>query len=86
MFAWNMALRNLRRRRLRTGLTVSGIMVGIALMLALLSLTSGMEAQTRQMIRGLGGADLTVSNGTGLGRGGFGPEEFRHFWIYSHTK
>jgi len=66
-----MAFRSLGRRRLRTGLTVSGIIVGVAMMFILLSLTSGMENQTRQMVRALGGADITVYNATTLGRGDF---------------
>jgi len=71
MSAWNMAFRSLRRRRLRTGLTASGIIVGVALMFILLSLTSGMDVQTRQMVRALGGADITVSNATMPERGMF---------------
>jgi len=74
MSAWNMAFRSLRRRRLRTGLTASGIIVGVALMFILLSLTSGMDVQTRQMVRALGGADITVSNATVPERGVFPPE------------
>ena len=74
MSAWNMAFRSLRRRRLRTGLTASGIIVGVALMFILLSLTSGMDVQTRQMVRALGGADITVSNATVPERGAFPPE------------
>ena len=81
MSAWDMAFRSLRRRRLRTGLTASGIIVGVALMFVLLSLTSGMDVQTRQMVRSLGGADITVSNATipsfeGFGGGGGGPDFF----------
>ncbi|MEM2342006.1 MAG: FtsX-like permease family protein [Candidatus Bathyarchaeia archaeon] len=72
MFAWSLAVRNLRRRRLRTALTASGIVVGISMMFILLSLVSGMEAQTRSMIRALGGADITISNSTSFrDRGGF---------------
>ncbi len=74
MSAWNMAFRSLRRRRLRTGLTASGIIVGVALMFILLSLTTGMDDQTRQMVRALGGADITVSNATVPERGTFPPE------------
>lgn len=74
MSAWNIAFRSLGRRRLRTGLTVSGIVVGVALMLIMLSLASGMEVQTRHMIRALGGADITVYNATTPGRREFFPE------------
>jgi putative ABC transport system permease protein len=59
-----MAWRNLSRRKLRTALTVAGITVGVALILVLLSLVAGIDAQVRSSIRGLGGADITVYNGT----------------------
>ncbi|MEM2539299.1 MAG: macrolide ABC transporter permease, partial [Candidatus Bathyarchaeia archaeon] len=75
MFTWSLAARNLKRRKLRTALTASGIVVGISMMLILLSLVSGMEVQARHMVRALGGADITVSNSTsfrgGVGGGGF---------------
>jgi len=35
MSAWNMVFRSLGRWRLRTGLTVSGIVVGVAMMFIL---------------------------------------------------
>lgn len=77
MSAWNLAHRSLRRRRLRTGLTVSGIVVGVAMTFILLSLVSGMQTQTTQMVRALGGADITVSNATTTGGGQFGqPGQF----------
>jgi len=71
LFTLSLALRSLKRRKLRTTLTVSGIVVGVTLMFVLLSLTSSMDVQSRQMIRALGGADITVSNSTMMGRFGF---------------
>ena len=62
-----MAWRDLARRRLRTGLTVAGIAVGVALILVLLSLVAGINVQVGASIRGLGGADVTVYNGTVTG-------------------
>ena len=59
-----MAWRNLSRRKLRTGLTIGGIFVGVALILVLLSLVAGIEVQVRTSLRALGGADLTVYNAT----------------------
>ena len=59
-----MAWRNISRRKLRTGLTIGGIFVGVALILVLLSLVAGIEIQVRTSIRALGGADLTVYNAT----------------------
>jgi len=76
MSSWNMAFRSLGRRRLRTGLTVSGIIVGVAMMFIMLSLTSGMDVQIRQMVRALGGADITISNTTIPSLGAFTRGEF----------
>jgi putative ABC transport system permease protein len=70
--AWSMAIRSLRRRRLRTGLTVSGIVVGVTMTFVLLSLVAGVQNQTTQMVRALGGADITVYNSTTSTRGRFG--------------
>lgn len=64
MSAWTMARRSLWRRKLRTGLTVLSVVVGIAMMFLLLSLTAGVDVQVHQLIRAMGGADLTVSNAT----------------------
>lgn len=63
-FTWEVALRNMRRRKLRTALTVLGIVVGVGMMLVILSLASGMESQARAMIRALGGADIILTNAT----------------------
>jgi putative ABC transport system permease protein len=72
-----MALKSLRRRRLRTAFTVSGIVVGVALILILLSLTNGTAAHTGNLINTLSPAQITVVNSTGRtvtaasGSGGF---------------
>jgi putative ABC transport system permease protein len=63
-----MSWKNLSRRKLRTGLTVSGIVVGIAMTFVFLSLVSGMDVQAAQLIQRLGGADITIYNATRLGR------------------
>ncbi|MEM2452579.1 MAG: FtsX-like permease family protein [Candidatus Methanomethylicia archaeon] len=70
MEIWKMAFRNISRRKLRTTLTVLGIVVGVSLMLALFSLVSGMDVRVTQMVRALGGADITIYNATFPGRGG----------------
>jgi putative ABC transport system permease protein len=64
MSAVAMTWRNLSRRKLRVGLTVAGIAVGVALILVLLSLVAGIDAQVRTSIRALGGADVIVYNAT----------------------
>jgi putative ABC transport system permease protein len=43
---------------------VSGIVVGVALMAVLLALLQGMNTQFTEMLRGIGGADITVYNAT----------------------
>jgi putative ABC transport system permease protein len=70
METWKMAIRNISRRKLRTTLTVLGIVVGVGMMLALLSIVSGMDVRVTQMVRALGGADITIYNATTPGRGG----------------
>ena len=78
-----MAMKSLRRRRLRTAFTVSGIVIGVALILVLLSLTTGTSARATALINTLSPAQITVVNATGRtaasssfggfgGGGGFG--------------
>jgi len=62
----------------RTALTVSGIITGVALILVLFSLTAGASTQTSGLVRSLSPAQITVVNATrpsfpgGGGGGGFG--------------
>jgi putative ABC transport system permease protein len=64
MSSWNIAVRSLRRRKTRTALTVSGIVVGVAMILVLLSLAAGTSTQTSNLLRSILGAEVTVVNGT----------------------
>jgi putative ABC transport system permease protein len=68
MSAFNMAFKSLGRRKGRTALTVSGIIVGIAMTFIFLSMVSGMEVQTSEMVRALFGADMIINNATRLTR------------------
>lgn len=68
MSAWNMALRSLGRRKVRTALTVSGIIVGVSMAFAFLSLVAGIDVQISDIIRRIGGADITMYNATRLTR------------------
>src|SRR5271155_3746094 len=61
----SMAFKSLRRRRLRTAFTVSGIVIGVALILVLLSLTAGTSTRTNGLINTLSPAQITVVNATG---------------------
>jgi putative ABC transport system permease protein len=72
-----MAYRSLKRRKVRTALTVSGIVTGVALILVLFSLTAGAATQTSGLVRSLSPAQITVTNSTrpsfpgGTGGSGF---------------
>jgi ABC-type lipoprotein release transport system permease subunit len=78
----NIAIRNLRHRKMRTALTVSGIVVGVAMILVLLSLAAGTSTQTSGLLRNVIGSEITVVNSTnptfvtttrsGFPGGGFG--------------
>ena len=77
MSSLSLAYRSLRRRKVRTALTVSGIVTGVALILVLFSLTAGASTQTNGLVRSLSPAQITVTNSTrpsfpgGTGTGGF---------------
>jgi putative ABC transport system permease protein len=60
----SIAIRNLRHRKMRTVLTVSGIVVGVAMILVLLSLAAGTSAQTTGLLRNVVGSEITVVNST----------------------
>ena len=74
MSSLNQAVRSLRRRRTRTVLTVSGIVIGVAMILVLLSISAGASTQTGNLLRNALGAQITVVNAstpTFPGGGGF---------------
>ncbi len=95
--SWSMAFRSLARRKTRTALTVSGIIIGVAMILVLLSLAAGTSGQAVSFIRNLSDAQITVVNGTtaapstggfsgfgGFGGGGNG-SSFRSFFGSANT-
>jgi putative ABC transport system permease protein len=60
----------IRLRKLRAGLTTLGVVIGIAAIVALLSITQGLQATiTRQLQTGFATDTLIVSTGGGLGLG-----------------
>lgn len=59
-----MAFRNIRKRKVRTALTVLGIVVGVTAIVALTSVSEGMQLQMTEWIKSSMGADLIVT-GTG---------------------
>ncbi|MGD0318319.1 MAG: FtsX-like permease family protein [Nitrososphaerales archaeon] len=84
---------------MRTVLTVSGIVVGVAMILVLLSLAAGTSAQTGGLLRNVIGSEITVVNSTtptfpgggfnftrtGGGGGGFGGGGFGGFFGAGNT-
>ena len=75
---WNafvLAVRAIRRNLLRSSLTVLGIVIGVAAVIATLAIGQGARAAVQAQIRALGANTLTVLPGTitaGGARGGMG--------------
>lgn len=66
----SMAYRSLVRRKTRTILTISGIVVGVTMILVLLSLAAGTSTNTNRLLRGVVSAQITVVNSTTPSFGG----------------
>ena len=63
----------IRLRKLRAGLTILGVVIGIAAIVALLSITQGLQNTiTAQLQTGLATDTLIVTSGRGLLSGGAG--------------
>lgn len=60
-----LAIKNLRRRKLRSWLTVIGIFIGIASVVALISVSYGMEAAIKEQLSSMGTNKIMVSPGSG---------------------
>jgi len=60
---FKIALRNLKTRRLRSLLTVLGIVIGVFLIISLLSLSEGLKATINQQLQALGGEMVMVMPG-----------------------
>jgi len=59
--------------KLRSWLTILGIVIGVASVIAIMSISGGMEAQMNQQMGGLGADILTLSAGSSRGFRTFGP-------------
>jgi len=59
--------------RLRSWLTIVGIVIGVAAVIAIISLGEGMQQEMNERMSGLGGDILTLTAGFSRGRGMFGP-------------
>lgn len=62
---FRIALRNIRTRRLRSFLTVLGILIGVFLIISLLSLSEGLKSTINQQLQSLGGKMVMVMPGSG---------------------
>jgi len=64
---FQLALRNLRSRRLRSWLTIFGIVIGVFLIISLISLSEGLKESLMTQLRMLGGDLIFVMPGGELG-------------------
>ena len=67
---FSIAIRALAANKLRTALTVLGMVIGVAAVVALMSLGSGMQQQVEENIRGIGTNLLFINPGTQQQMGG----------------
>lgn len=66
-----LALESVNSNKLRSLLTMLGIIIGVASVIVMISISAGTEASIEEQITGLGSNLLYVN--TAFGRGGFGP-------------
>jgi len=70
-----LSLNSLMHRKLRSWLTVLGIVIGVAAVVALVSIGEGMQASVTQQLGSLGANLITVSPGRMRAFGGFAQQE-----------
>lgn len=63
---FNIAIRNIRTRSLRSFLTILGIVIGVFLIISLLSLSAGLKSTIDQQLQALGGEMIMVMPGTDI--------------------
>lgn len=68
----SMSFSSLTHRRLRSWLTILGIVVGVAAVVALVSIGQGLQASVQSQLSGLGANLITVTLGFQRAGGGFG--------------
>ena len=66
-----LSLNSLIHRKLRSWLTVLGIVIGVAAVVALVSIGEGLQQRVQQQLSGLGANIITVSRGFERATGGF---------------
>jgi len=69
---FSMSVNSLTHRRLRSWLTVLGIVVGVAAVVALVSIGQGLQQTVQSQLSGLGSNLITISLGFQRAGGGFG--------------
>jgi putative ABC transport system permease protein len=69
-----LALREIGRHKLRSFLTVLGIVIGVAAVVTMVTLGKGATAAVAEQISSLGANILQIRPGQGFGRGGGGPQ------------
>lgn len=68
-----LSLHNLRTRPARAGLTVLGVVVGVAAVVALVAIGQGMQRSVHEQFRAIGYNTIVVTPGTATGTGDFDP-------------
>ena len=63
------ALRILRRNSLRAGLTMLGIIIGVAAVIAMVAVGSGATAQIQEQIRSIGSNVIIILSGSTISGG-----------------
>jgi putative ABC transport system permease protein len=68
-----LSVHSLRYRNLRSWLAILGVVIGVASIVSLISISTGLQDQIKNQISGLGAQVITISPGGGqAARGGFG--------------
>jgi|Deesub1362A_J573_1020465.scaffolds.fasta_scaffold01939_6 putative ABC transport system permease protein len=90
--ALEVALESLSRHKLRSFLTALGVIIGVAAVIAMLSLGTGAREEVREQFRGLGSNELRIFQPIAVGPGGLRPpsrpinyEEARGLWELPHV-
>jgi putative ABC transport system permease protein len=70
--SFQLALNILLHSKLRSWLTIIGIVIGIAAVVSIVSISEGAKQQLEERLQGLGADTLTISSGFSRARGSFG--------------
>jgi len=69
--SFKLALNILRHSKLRSWLTITGIIIGVAAVVAIMSMGEGMQQELQSRLGGLGADIITISPGASRAMGGF---------------